>query len=98
MRFPRARVWASASRTSDTAAPTCSHIVSQAVQLNFRRLRAAATAVIVATTGVPDTDYALVKSQFSEKEIADLTVVIALMNAMNRIGVGSRLTPPKQIS
>jgi uncharacterized peroxidase-related enzyme len=50
----------------------------------------------VATTGVPDADYALAKSQFSEKEIADLTVVIALMNAMNRIGVSSRLTPPKQ--
>jgi AhpD family alkylhydroperoxidase len=47
----------------------------------------------VAATGVPDADYELVKSQFSEKEIADLTVVISLMNAMNRIGVASRLTP-----
>lgn len=47
----------------------------------------------VAQTGAPDADYALVTSQFSGKEVADLTIVISLMNAMNRIGVGSRLAP-----
>jgi AhpD family alkylhydroperoxidase len=47
----------------------------------------------VSVTHAPDEDYAAVKSEFSEKEIADLTVVIALMNAMNRVGIGSRLTP-----
>jgi AhpD family alkylhydroperoxidase len=47
----------------------------------------------VAQTGAPDADYALVKSEFSDKEVADLTIVIGLMNAMNRIGVGSRLAP-----
>jgi AhpD family alkylhydroperoxidase len=45
-------------------------------------------------TGAPDHDYALVKGQFTDKEIADLTIVIALMNAMNRIGVGTRLQVP----
>jgi AhpD family alkylhydroperoxidase len=47
----------------------------------------------IAQTGAPDPDYALVKGEFSEKEIADLTIVIALMNAMNRVGIGSRLAP-----
>ena len=41
------------SSTSDTAAPMCWQIVSQAVQLNFRRLRAAAMVVIVATALPP---------------------------------------------
>ena len=47
----------------------------------------------IAQTGAPDADYAVVQSAFTEKEIGDLTIVIALMNAMNRIGVGSRLAP-----
>lgn len=52
----------------------------------------------VATTNVPDADYELVKTQFSEKEIGDLTIVIALMNAMNRVGVSSRLAPPAKVA
>ena len=47
----------------------------------------------IAQTGAPDADYALAKTEFSEKEIGDLTIVIALMNAMNRVGIGSRLAP-----
>lgn len=47
----------------------------------------------IAQTGAPDADYVLVKSEFSEKEVADLTIVIALMNAMNRVGVSTRLAP-----
>jgi AhpD family alkylhydroperoxidase len=47
----------------------------------------------IAQTGAPDADYDTVKSAFSDKEIADLTIVIGLMNAMNRIGIGSRLAP-----
>jgi AhpD family alkylhydroperoxidase len=50
----------------------------------------------IAQTGAPDSDYALVKSEFSDKEIADLTIVISLMNAMNRIGISSRLAPAVQ--
>ena len=52
----------------------------------------------VSTTHVPDADYEAVKSQFSEKEIGDLTIVISLMNAMNRVGVSSRLAPPAHVS
>jgi AhpD family alkylhydroperoxidase len=47
----------------------------------------------LAQTGAPDADYAAVTAEFSAKEVADLTIVIGLMNAMNRIGVGSRLAP-----
>lgn len=52
----------------------------------------------VSTTHVPDADYEAVKSQFSEKEIGDLTIAISLMNAMNRVGVSSRLAPPVQVA
>jgi len=30
---------------------------------------------------------------FAEKELADLTIAIGLMNAFNRLGVGFRATP-----
>jgi AhpD family alkylhydroperoxidase len=38
--------------------------------------------------GAPDEIYEGLKPHFSEKEIVDLTYTIALMNALNRIGVG----------
>ena len=43
----------------------------------------------VSETHAPDADYAPVKANFSEKEIADLTFAIALMNAWNRISIGT---------
>jgi AhpD family alkylhydroperoxidase len=53
---------------------------------------------LIAQTGAPDHDYAAVKTEFSDKEVADLSIVIALMNAMNRIGVGGRLPPPLAVA
>ncbi|VVP92410.1 hypothetical protein PS918_03369 [Pseudomonas fluorescens] len=47
----------------------------------------------VAETGVPDAAYAAVAAEFSEKELADLTYAIGLMNAFNRFGVAFRSTP-----
>lgn len=47
----------------------------------------------VADTNVPDAAYQAASAQFNERELSDLTVVIALMNAFNRIGVSSRLVP-----
>jgi AhpD family alkylhydroperoxidase len=47
----------------------------------------------IAQTGAPDADYAAVKAEFNDKEIGDLTIVIGLMNAMNRVGISSRLAP-----
>ncbi len=48
-------------------------------------------------TGAPDEDYEAVRKEFSEKEIADLTYAIALMNAFNRLGVGFRKSPPAAV-
>jgi AhpD family alkylhydroperoxidase len=48
---------------------------------------------LVADHHVPDDVYERVKGHFSEKEIADLTVAIATINAWNRINVALR-TPP----
>ena len=47
----------------------------------------------VARTTVPDADYAAVRAVFSEQEVSDLTVAIALMNAYNRLGVSARNIP-----
>ena len=43
--------------------------------------------------GVPDEIYERVRSQFSEKEISDLTFEVMAINAWNRINVGFRTVP-----
>jgi AhpD family alkylhydroperoxidase len=53
----------------------------------------AETVTRVAETGVPDADYAAAAAEFSEKELADLTYAIGLMNVFNRLGITFR-TPP----
>jgi AhpD family alkylhydroperoxidase len=47
----------------------------------------------VADTGIPDSDYEVATAEFSDKELADLTYAIGLMNAFNRLGIAFR-TPP----
>ena len=42
----------------------------------------------VAETHAPESDYQVVRAEFSDKELADLTYAIALISAYNRIGVG----------
>ncbi len=49
----------------------------------------------VSQTGAPDDAYDGLMSHFSEKEIADLTYAIALMNGFNRLGVGLRTMPAR---
>jgi AhpD family alkylhydroperoxidase len=53
----------------------------------------AETVTRVADTGVPDADYAAAAAEFNERELADLTYAIGLMNAFNRFGVSFRSTP-----
>lgn len=53
----------------------------------------AETVTLVAQTGIPDTDYESAAAEFSDKELADLTYGIGLMNAYNRFGVAFRLKP-----
>ena len=47
----------------------------------------------VADTGIPDADYAVVAEEFDDKQLADLTYAIGLINAFNRLGVAFRSTP-----
>lgn len=53
----------------------------------------AETVTRVADTGVPEADYQAAAAEFSDKELADLSYAIGLMNAFNRLGVGFRLRP-----
>ena len=53
----------------------------------------AETVTRVAETGVPDADYEAAAAEFSDKELADLTYAIGLMNAFNRFGIAFRSTP-----
>lgn len=45
----------------------------------------------VAETAAPDEVYMPLKTHFSDAEISDLTVAVALMNALNRLAIGMRL-------
>lgn len=56
-------------------------------------LRWAESLTRVAETGAPDEDYAAVSAIFAEKEVADLTIAIGLMNAFNCLGIGLRRPP-----
>lgn len=47
----------------------------------------------VSTTHVPDADYAAARAQFSEKELADLTLAVGLINAYNRMAIAFRRGP-----
>jgi AhpD family alkylhydroperoxidase len=42
---------------------------------------------------VPDEVYESVRKHFNEKELADLTLVIATINAWNRLSIAGRATP-----
>ena len=47
----------------------------------------------VSDTHVPEAAYAAARTAFSEKELADLTIAIGLMNAYNRMAISFRATP-----
>lgn len=47
----------------------------------------------VALSGIPDADYIAAAAEFGDKELADLTYAIGLMNAFNRFGVAFRAKP-----
>jgi AhpD family alkylhydroperoxidase len=48
---------------------------------------------LVSETYVPDTAYEAVRAQFSEDEIANLTLAAVLINAWNRLNVALRTVP-----
>ena len=51
----------------------------------------AETVTRVAETGVPDEAYQAARAVFEERELVDLTIAIAAMNAFNRLGAPFRL-------
>ncbi len=51
------------------------------------------TVTNVAHTGVPDAEFQAAKAVFSEKELADLTIAVGLMNAYNRMAISFRTVP-----
>jgi AhpD family alkylhydroperoxidase len=53
----------------------------------------AETVTRVAETGVPDAEYEAAAAVFGEKQLADLTIAIGLMNAYNRMAISFRAPP-----
>jgi AhpD family alkylhydroperoxidase len=53
----------------------------------------AESVTLVSETGVPDSVYEEAHRNFSDKDLADLTFIIAMMNAWNRIGISFRQGP-----
>ena len=47
----------------------------------------------IAQTHAPDADYELLAAHFNPKEMADLTLAIATINAWNRFAIGFRKMP-----
>lgn len=53
----------------------------------------AESVTLVAQTGVPDQAYTAASAVFDQKQLADLTIAIGLMNAYNRMAISFRATP-----
>jgi AhpD family alkylhydroperoxidase len=52
----------------------------------------------IAATHAPDQVYEEVRRQFSEKEVADLSIAIAMINAWNRLAIGVRSVHPADLA
>lgn len=56
----------------------------------------AETITNISRTHAPEADYKIAAAQFNEKQLADLTIAISLMNAYNRIAIGFHRGPEPQ--
>jgi AhpD family alkylhydroperoxidase len=56
-------------------------------------LRWAETVTRVAETAVPDEEFKAAAAHYDEKQLADLTIAISLMNAYNRMAISFRRVP-----
>jgi AhpD family alkylhydroperoxidase len=52
----------------------------------------------IAETHAPDAIYEEARQHFSEKELADLSIVIAMINAWNRLSIGTRAVHPGDVA
>jgi AhpD family alkylhydroperoxidase len=51
----------------------------------------------IATTRAPDEVYDAARLKFSEKELADLSIAIAMINGWNRLCIGARVIHPAEM-
>jgi AhpD family alkylhydroperoxidase len=51
----------------------------------------------IATTRAPDEVYEETRKHFSEKEMLDLSIAIAMINAWNRLAIGARMVHPSDL-
>lgn len=58
----------------------------------------AETLTEIAATHAPDDVYEEARSQFSEKQLADLSIAIAMINAWNRLCIGTRAEHPSDLA
>lgn len=74
-----------------------SFLASVDLHLHSREARAALawaeSVALVSQTGVSDDEFEELLRQFSEKEIVDLTLITASMNAWNRMAISFRQGP-----
>src|SRR3984885_14103958 len=52
---------------------------------------------LISETGQPDDVYVTVRAQFSEAETVNLTMLIATINAWNRLAISFRAVPPVKV-
>jgi alkylhydroperoxidase family enzyme len=52
----------------------------------------------IAATRAPDPVYDAARRHFSEKELADLSIAIAMINAWNRLCIGVRAVHPEDLA
>ena len=52
----------------------------------------------IAATHAPDAVYDQARKHFSEKEMADLSIAIAMINAWNRLSIGMRAVHPADLA
>jgi AhpD family alkylhydroperoxidase len=52
----------------------------------------------IATTHAPDDVYEEARKQFSEKDLTNLSIAIAMINAWNRLAIGSRAIHPADLA
>jgi alkylhydroperoxidase family enzyme len=52
----------------------------------------------IAATRAPDPIYNEARRHFSEKELADLSIAIAMINAWNRLCIGVRAVHPEDLA
>ncbi|KUE86253.1 alkylhydroperoxidase [Cupriavidus necator] len=58
----------------------------------------AESVTLVADTHVPEEEFQVATAAFNEKELADLTMAISLMNAYNRLAISFRRAPESALA